>query len=365
MRSWKIVMIIGLFCCVPLLAEAATITYYYSERCPQCRVLASYWERYTAENSREHVFLSKRTDNSADNKSELFNYYMQYRNEAHTVTPTVIVSNNGENPDVLLSGLAEINRLPEILGANGAIIPEQEVAGVVAEVSKIAAASRSWLYPFTMAALADASNPCALFVFIAATSYATVFCSQRQAIIYGVTFCGTMFSVYLGAGLAGKEVINQVFGVSPWVTVLLCLGMFILAGLHIRTAIFPNSTKYSELPQRAKELLLKNAAKCVSFGGAIVSGVLCALIEMPCTGGPYVFALNIVAQMPTMTAVKWLIYYNLIFISPLLICLTILIVAPQYVSRLDVWRGEYRRWLHLAMGVLMAMAATLGIAPYI
>ncbi|WP_346355433.1 hypothetical protein [Azotosporobacter soli] len=346
-------------------SQAATINYYYSEHCENCKAFAPYWEKFVAEKSGEHQFEKKQTDASVENKNELLNRNMQYRGIAHTEIPAILVTDNQAGEDVLLIGLEEINLLPEILGENGRLIPGMESRELTsAIITRSGKMPTSLFYPFTLAALADASNPCALFVFIVATSYATVFCGRAKAVVYAVTFCATMFLVYLGAGLVGNRLINIIFGASPWITLMLSLGMLLLAVFHLRTALFPHQTRYSELPYRLKELIVKNASKCVSFGGAIASGVLCALVEMPCTGGPYIFALNIISKMPTASAVLCLLYYNLIFITPLLLCLIILLVAPQYVERLDVWRVAYRRWMHLLMGLLLLAAAFLGIINY-
>ncbi|MCE5286185.1 MAG: hypothetical protein LLG02_10115 [Pelosinus sp.] len=348
------------------LAKAVTITYYYSERCEHCQFLAPYWQQFASENEGKYQFMKKQTDSDANNKTELLNLYMQYRGLAHSNIPAVLVTNNEGREDVLLSGVEEINHLPAILGENTMLIPGMQPREVTAAIiTSNGKMPSSLLYPFTLAALADASNPCALFVFIVATSYASIYCGRRTAVMYAVTFCATMFTVYLVAGLAGKRIISMIFGASPWVTLLLSLGILVLALFHIRTAMFPDKTKYSELPHRVKELIIKYAGKMVSFGGAIASGVLCALVEMPCTGGPYIFALNIIATMPFKKAVMWLIYYNFIFISPLLVCLIILLAAPHYIQKLDAWRIAYRRWMHLAMGVLLLLAAAMGMGKYI
>ena len=81
------------------------------------------------------------------------------------------------------------------------------------------------------------------------------------------------------------------------------------------------------------------------------------LIELPCTGGPYFFALGILAKWGlTPQFFAFLFLYNLIFISPLIVIAILVYLGKLSVEKASDWQARNSKRLHLAAGVLMLVA---------
>ena len=92
--------------------------------------------------------------------------------------------------------------------------------------------------------------------------------------------------------------------------------------------------------------------------GAFVAGLAVSLFELPCTGGPYIVILGLLAERATRTAgVFYLLLYNFIFVSPLILLSLVIYKGLSTTSELEAVRQKRIRLLHLVAGLLM-----LGIA---
>ena len=337
--------------------EAAVITYYYSEHCEICKALEPAWNEFVANEYVNHT-IKKKSTMDADNLQELTQFSQTIRGRSSPSIPSVYIESE-KTPPILLMGSKEIPSLYQAIEPG-----TSKTLNYVPPAPVIPQSNMSLIIPVTFAAAADAVNPCAIFVFILAVSYATIYSGKRKAILYGITFAAALFLTYFTAGLAGKVVINKIFSNANTIALIMSGSLFIIAGFHMRTVIFPQNTKLSELSNSAKRKLIKYAEKCISVGGAATSGVLCAMIELPCTGGPYAFALSLLAKQSMVKAALWLGYYNLIFISPILVLLCILVISPEKVDMFEQLRNKYRRLLHLAMALCLTAAGTWGLWHY-
>ncbi|SMC98228.1 hypothetical protein [Sporomusa malonica] len=338
-------------------AEAAVITYYYSEHCEICKAFEPAWNEFVANESANHT-IKKKSTMDADNLQELTQLAQNIRGRLNPSIPSIYIEFENKTP-ILLMGSKEVPSLYQAV--------EPGTSKTINFVAPIQAATQSnitLLLPVTFAAAADAVNPCAIFVFILAVSYATIYSGKRKAILYGITFAVALYLTYFIAGMAGKVVISRIFNNANAITLIMSCSLFIVAGFHVRTVFFPQQTKFSELSDSTKMKLVKQAEKCVSVGGAAVSGALCAMIELPCTGGPYAFALSLLAKQSMYESALWLGYYNLIFISPILVLLCILVISPEKVDMFEQLRNKYRRLLHLAMALCLTAAGTWGLWHY-
>jgi cytochrome c biogenesis protein CcdA len=98
-----------------------------------------------------------------------------------------------------------------------------------------------------------------------------------------------------------------------------------------------------------KELIKKVTSP---WGGFIV-GLLISLFLLPCTSGPYIIILGLLAAKTTFfKAFLYLIFYNLIFIAPMAV-----IVLGMYFGlppeKAENWRKNKIRLLHLIAGVVL------------
>lgn len=84
-----------------------------------------------------------------------------------------------------------------------------------------------------------------------------------------------------------------------------------------------------------------------------ILGVLVGLFEFPCTGGPYLLILTLLHDKSTiLPGALYLIYYNLIFVSPLVIIL-LLGSHPGLNSGVQSFRDRHGKTADLAASLML------------
>ena len=99
-----------------------------------------------------------------------------------------------------------------------------------------------------------------------------------------------------------------------------------------------------------------------SIPAAFFLGVLVGLYEFPCTGGPYLMILGLLHDQATFAkGLVYLIYYNLVFVSPLVIALLIA-SNKTLLAKMQSWKEDGNIRIKLWSGIAMII---LGIAIFV
>jgi cytochrome c biogenesis protein CcdA len=80
---------------------------------------------------------------------------------------------------------------------------------------------------------------------------------------------------------------------------------------------------------------------------------------LPCTIGPYIVASGLLSELGTLNSIPWLLYYNLIFILPMIIITLIIFFGFKKVDEVAGWKERNIKILHLIAGILLF---TVGVA---
>jgi len=100
--------------------------------------------------------------------------------------------------------------------------------------------------------------------------------------------------------------------------------------------------------------------------GAFLVGFIVSLFELPCTGGPYIVILGLLAKEATKTiGIMYLLLYNLIFVTPLIILSIIIYKGLSTTEKLEKIRQEKIKILHLIAGILMLVIAGIMVLSII
>lgn len=214
------------------------------------------------------------------------------------------------------------------------------------------------------AALVDSINPCAIGVILFLSSALLRVSSRKALLRLGVTYIVTVYIVYLlsGLGLIWFQHVLISKGFAE-ITGTLVGSLVILLGLiEIKDFFWYGKGISLEISTRNRERLTQMAQR-FSFFGVIVIGGFVAIVELPCTGGPYLAITAILAKSFDQRAFIYLCVYNFIFILPLLGIL-LLIYFGGSTLKMKEWRIEKRKWMNLASGLLMISLGSLLIAYY-
>lgn len=216
-----------------------------------------------------------------------------------------------------------------------------------------------------VAAAIDSINPCAIGVLLFLATVMLKVSSQRGALLrLGTVYITTVYIVYTLSGLGliwfQYELIQRGFAEIVGVTVG---GLVVALGLIEIKDFFWYGTGISlEIPPRYKEKITE-MAQTISMPGMITIGGFVALVELPCTGGPYLAITAILAKSFDMQAFLYLLLYNVIFVLPLVVIL-VMIYYGATTLRLKKWREAKRKWMNLASGLLMIVLGVFLILYY-
>lgn len=208
-------------------------------------------------------------------------------------------------------------------------------------------------------AAVDSVNPCAIGVLILLITALLKIHEPRRMLLAGTIYISVVYITYFLAGL-GLLYFIQSMQIADVVGMIVAF-LIILAGLVEVKDFWWYGVGFSlTIPPRYVETIKKYANKG-TIPAMVVLGFFVAAVELPCTGGPYLAIMALLAKEFHWTAVYYLLIYNFIFVLPLII-----ILAMGYfgVKMTDVkaWKMDYRRHMRLAAGIVMILLGFLLIA---
>ncbi len=211
------------------------------------------------------------------------------------------------------------------------------------------------------AALIDSINPCVLGVLIFLIAFMTrLFASAKKMLLGGLFYTLVVYITYLllGMGILKAALSVGLASAFYWIAALVAIaaGLFEIKdyfwyGKGFSLQMIPGA---SERIKRYVGWVETMQAKHPAFLilTLAVLGVFVVLVELPCTGAPYLAILGLLAKGAYASAIPLLLLYNLVFVLPLL-----LVIALAYFGmsseKLESWRKEHRGAMRLLIGVFL------------
>ena len=184
---------------------------------------------------------------------------------------------------------------------------------------------------------------------------------RRRIFLSGMAF---ITSIYISYYALGFGIFSAVSSTSVSGAILLALGIFIiLLGLwNLKDFVCYDVGYNVEIPRSWRPLLKKLLGAVASPIGAFAAGFLVCLFELPCTGGPYLFILGLLADKSTRTeAALLLLYYNFVFVLPLILINLLAYWGSGVLQRVGSWKEKYIRHLHLFAGLVLITLGVLAV----
>jgi len=216
------------------------------------------------------------------------------------------------------------------------------------------------------AAAVDAINPCAFAVLIILMTAALCIqgsCTReerKKALKFGLAFTVSIYISYFLMGL-GLFSALQAAGISHTFYIIVT-GLAVIVGLlNIKDYFWYGKGFLMEVPLSWRPTMKKILNSATSPFGAFVAGFAVSLFELPCTGGPYIVILGLLAkEVSREVGILYLLLYNLVFILPLIILSFIIYKGISTTEKLEQIRQDKIKILHLIAGILMlAIAAAM------
>lgn len=217
------------------------------------------------------------------------------------------------------------------------------------------------------AALLDSINPCVFGVLIFLIAFMTrVFKSPNKMLLFGFLYTVVVYVTYLiiGFGILKITVDTGIASTFYWIAALIAIfaGLleikdFFWYGKGFSLQMIPGgaerikfyTSKIEKMEQRHPLLLVLTTA---------MLGILVVLVELPCTGAPYLAILGLLSQGSYAQAIPLLLLYNLVFVLPLFVIIAIAYFGASS-EQLEEWRKEHKGLMRLVVGIFL-----LGLGLY-
>jgi len=218
----------------------------------------------------------------------------------------------------------------------------------------------------TALAAADAVNPCALAV-LTLVLIAVLTANpekRRNVLLAGLSFTLSVYVIYLIYGLIliqfFKTFINSIDTIKIYIYYGLGALAILLGILNIKDAIrYKPGSFATEMPLFLRPKMKNLIAKITSPAGAFIIGIFVTLFLLPCTIGPYIIASGILSALDILKTLPWLLYYNLIFVLPMLAITLIIYIGFTTVENVSGWKEKNIKILHMIAGILLVLIGLL------
>lgn len=358
-------MMFSVFIPSALANEKIEAEYFWGDGCSHCEALAP-WLKEFEKNNADKIKITHHEIWKHPDEARLFNQLMtiygvpekergtpslivnnqvfiggkEIKEELQkALTTTTVTQNNTSNPDALLGKIAD---------SKPPVIDDKKAKEQIHDSMTLKA--------ITLAALADSINPCAIMILVILLSSLLVYQKESKKRIV-LTACAFILAVYLTYFLLGLGLASIVATVQASKTIVMIVGIIaILVGLaNLKDAFFYRKGDWAiEIPEKWRTKLTKIILAVTSPYGAFTAGIIVTMFELPCTGGPYLFGLSLIATSPTFTErLLLLAFYNIIFVFPLIAISFLVIQGKMTIEKAEKLKNDNVRFMHFLTGVIM------------
>jgi hypothetical protein len=184
---------------------------------------------------------------------------------------------------------------------------------------------------------------------------------KRNVLLAGLAFVLAVFVMYLIYGLIiikSFQLIQALTFVRLWLYKILGGGAIILGFFKLRD--FFRYKAVCKVSPRVDRII----SKITSPKGALLVGAFVTIFLLPCTIGPYIICGGILCPLGILKSLPWLLFYNLIFVLPMLAVVLIIYLSLGKVEDVSSWQAKNIKYLHLISGLIilgLGIAMVLGL----
>ncbi len=328
------------------------IVYFYDVGCPDCVRIAAFLARMEEEHAGLLIHRKNiRTDNIISILQRL-EYLYQVK---PTSVPVIFIDEQvftGAGRAVKFRIEQEIARA----FAAGSISPLARLAA--ADIAREGIVHAVTIPVVIAAAAADSINPCAFTVLLLLLGTLSIAGKKKRLALIGIAFTTAIFISYflIGIGLysaiGAADIQRIIFLVSAGLAIL-------LGAWNLKNYLWAGRWSAIRVPLAWQSTLQRITTNIASVPGAFVSGFLVSLFLLPCSSGPYIVILGLLAETATRNhAMALLALYNLIFVLPLVIITMAVSAGYITTARAERWRTNRQSQFSLVSGAVML---TIGV----
>jgi len=205
------------------------------------------------------------------------------------------------------------------------------------------------------AAAIDAINPCAFAVLIILVTTILASNNRKRALCAGLAFSLSIFISYFLMGLGLYSAI-QAAGITHTFYLIVAILAIIIGLFNLKDYLWYGKWFVMEVPLRWRPRMKTIIKGITSVPGAFFIGFIISLFLLPCTSGPYIVILGLLANTTTKGyAIILLLLYNLIFILPMIGITLGIYLGITTTEKAEAWRTTKLKTLHLIAGIIILL----------
>ena len=203
------------------------------------------------------------------------------------------------------------------------------------------------------AAAVDAINPCAFAVLVLLIGTIIVHSNRKKALLAGLAFTLSIFISYFLMGLGLYSAI-QAAAITKTFYIVVSILAIIIGLFNLKDYFWYGKWFTMEVPMKWRPKLKTLIRSVTSIPGAFIIGFAVSLFLLPCTSGPYIVILGLLASATEKTyAISLLLLYNFIFVLPMLIITGAIYFGLTTTEKAEKWRKKNLKRLHLVAGLII------------
>ncbi len=201
----------------------------------------------------------------------------------------------------------------------------------------------------------DSINPCAIGVLILMVSVVLGNGrSTKRLLVLGLAYIFAIFMTYLVAGLGLVYFFSEIPIVIAEYLSIAVGGLVIMAGvLEIKDYFWYGQGFSLQIPPYFAKKIHDYSQSNASVFGVMILGAFVAVVELPCTGAPYLAIITILRINFDAQALMLMVLYNVIFVAPLIVIL-FMVAGGSSIGSVSKWKEESKGMMRLFMGLLLA-----------
>lgn len=205
-----------------------------------------------------------------------------------------------------------------------------------------------------LAAIVDAINPCAFAVLIILIVTVLASGDRKKALFSGLAFSTAIFISYFLMGLGLYSVIQANAEISRIFYILFASLAMLIGLFNLKDYLWYKKWFTMEVPEKWRPKMKMILKGVTSVPGAFLVGFVISLFLLPCTSGPYIVILGLLANIATRGyAMILLLLYNLIFIVPMILITFGIYFGITTAEKMESLRILNLKLLHLIAGIIM------------
>jgi len=347
------------------ISYAINIDFYYGEGCPHCKATDQIFEElegdYDLATSKHEVYYD------TEERSKFISEYEKFGQDINSGgVPTIII----EEKTMIIGGLektqweslfeaCEMGNCPEgVFSHNTLVIDNQtietnETNDKIDPIEEKNGAVTMTLSVLIGAAIVDSINPCTIAVMVLLIG--AVLCSKgkKEALISGIIFSAVIFVMYMLYGFGIMKAITA-FGLSTLFYGVVTVGALLLAIMEFNAYVNYKPGFFAvEMPMFLRPHVKKATQNATSPAGVAIAAVLCSLFLIPCSSGPYLVVLGMIAQAATLQTISYLLLYNFFFVLPMIIITVAIYFGKTTIEQIGEAKEKYIKHIHLFSGVIL------------